>query len=314
MTRARRAAPLLSGGVFLCDGGLETTFLFHEGVDLPHFATFPLLESAEGRARLSAYFERYLALAEARRVGFLADTVTWRANPDWGAKLGYDAAGLARINREAVAFVRALVRGRGAADAPILVNGVVGPRGDGYRAGRAGAEEARAYHAPQIATLAQAGVDLVTAMTLSTVDEAIGIARAAEDADVACAVSFTVETDGRLADGTPLAAAIATTDDATAAAPIYYMVNCAHPAHFADVLAGGGRWVERIRGVRANASTKSHAELDESDTLDEGDPVDLGRRTRALRAALPRLSVFGGCCGTDHRHIEAICDACLEPA
>lgn len=300
---------------FLCDGGIETHLVFHEGFDLPAFASFPLLETVDGRARLERWFARFIALAAERGVGFIVDTVTWRANADWGATLGYDAAALARVNREAVRFARDLVVRHGTARTPLLVAGVVGPRGDGYRAGRPDAEEARAYHAAQIETLAAAGVDLVSAMTLSTVEEAIGIARAAARVDVPCAVSFTVEIDGRLADGTPLSQAILRTDAETDAAPAYYMINCAHPSHFAARLADDDApWRERIRGVRANASTKSHAELDESETLDEGDPRDLGARTRALRTHLPRLSILGGCCGTDERHIRAICDACFEPA
>ncbi|WP_372424592.1 homocysteine S-methyltransferase family protein [Salinarimonas chemoclinalis] len=310
-----RLAARLNDLPFLCDGGLETHLVFHEGIDLPAFASFPLLETAAGRARLERWFARFIRLATERGVGFIVDTVTWRANADWGARLGYDAAALSRINREAVRFARDLVARYATPDAPILVAGIVGPRGDGYRAGRVDVDEAQAYHAPQISTLASAGVDLVCAMTLSTVEEAIGIVRAAAAVDVPSAISFTVETDARLADGTPLPDAIRWTDAATGSSAAYYMINCAHPSHFAPALTSGDDgWRARIRGVRANASTKSHAELDESETLDEGDPSDLAERTRALRAHLPRLSIIGGCCGTGERHIRAICEGVFAPA
>jgi S-methylmethionine-dependent homocysteine/selenocysteine methylase len=87
------------------------------------------------------------------------------------------------------------------------------------------------------------------------------------------------------------------------------MINCAHPTHFDDAIEGGAAWARRIRGLRANASTKSHAELDEADELDQGDPDDLGPRYAALREKLPNLNVLGGCCGTDHRHVCAVRDA-----
>jgi len=115
-----------------------------------------------------------------------------------------------------------------------------------------------------------------------------------------------VETDGRLPDGTRLGAAIEATDEATGGYPAYYMVNCAHPTHLVPGLEPGAAWADRIQGLRANASMLSHAELDESETLDDGDPLDLAERYVGLREALPRLTVLGGCCGTDHRHVEAI--------
>lgn len=311
MARDGARLPHLTGGTYLSDGGLETTLIFHEGVDLPHFAAFILLESEAGRELLTRYYERYCAIARDKGVGLILDTPTWRSNSDWGAKLGYDADALARVNAQAVAFMRDLrARWRERIAAPLVLNGVIGPRGDGYKATRMSAEEAQDYHSAQIGTFAAAGAEMVSAYTLTTVDEAIGIARAAQTEDIPCAISFTVEKDGRLIGGEHLRAAIEAVDEATGSAPVYFMVNCAHPTHFADVLAEGGSWLERIWGLKANSSTKSHAELDESVTLDEGDPVDLGARYRALKSRLPRLCVVGGCCGTDHRHVAAICEAC----
>lgn len=292
-------------GIFLTDGGLETTLVFHEGIDLPFFASFPLLDRPEGRAVLEEYFDRYLAIAERAGVGFLVDTPTWRANPDWGAKLGYGPADLARIHRDGVAFARAAAARRPAVRT--MVSGVVGPRGDGYRADRAmTGEEAEAYHGPQVRAFADAGADLAAAITMTNVPEAVGVARAARAAGIPVVVAVTVETDGRLPSGAALGEAVEAIDAATGGYPMFFMVNCAHPTHFEGVLSGA--WTERIGGVRANASVRSHAELDEATDLDDGDPLDLARRYAELRRLLPRATVFGGCCGTDHRHVEAICD------
>jgi homocysteine S-methyltransferase len=292
----------------LTDGGIETTLLFHEGIDLPHFAAFPLLDAPEGRAALRRYFEPFLAVAREHGAAFQLDTATWRASRDWGERLGYDRAALDRVNRDAVAFARELAAG--APDLDVRVNGVVGPRGDGYVADdRMTAEEAHAYHRDQVESLTAAGADVVSAITMTYPEEAIGLVRAAVDTGVPAIVSFTVETDGRVPDGTPLAEAIEAVDRATDGAADAFMLNCAHPTHFEDVLRGDGPWRERIRGLRANASRMSHAELDAAEELDPGDPEDLAARYLALRERLPRLTILGGCCGTDRRHVEAIASA-----
>ena len=310
MTGYRADLPQLKPGLFVSDGGMETTLIFHEGVDLPHFASFVLLDSEEGRARLRAYYERYLAIARRHGRGLMLDSPTWRANPDWGAKLGYDAAGLKRINEASIALLDELRRAWETAEAPIVVAGVIGPRGDGYAEGRMSAAEAEDYHAPQIASFAQTAADMVAAYTLNYVEEAIGIARAARALAMPCSISFTVETDGKLIGGRSLRDAVETVDRETDAAPAYYMINCAHPTHFEQALSADAPWMKRLLGVKANASTKSHAELDESETLDSGDPIDLGRRYRRLRETYPGLRILGGCCGTDDRHVAAICEAC----
>lgn len=312
MNRIRPLPQRADDTIFLTDGGLETTLVFHEGLTLPCFASFPLLSDNEGRARLERYYEPYLRSAIERKVGFILDTPTWRANADWGAKIGYDALALADLNRDAVIWAQGLRERFEAKTTPILIDGAIGPRGDGYRPDRRmTAAEAESYHQVQIAAFADADADMVTAYTINYAAEAIGIAKAAKGHGLPVAISFTVETDGKLASGETLQEAIEKTDQATGAFPAYYMINCAHPSHFESVLSSGTGWTDRIRGLRANASSKSHAELDESDTLDIGDPPALGRHYRALRERFTQLNVLGGCCGTDHRHIVAICDACL---
>lgn len=314
MAKYRDNLPQHSGGTFLTDGGMETTLIFHDGVELPHFASFVLLDTARGRALLKKYYESYLAIAHRHGVGFVLDTPTWRANSDWGERLGYDAARLHEINDAAIAFVRSLRAKWERPATPCVVSGAIGPRGDGYKAGKMNAREAEAYHTAQIASFAEAGADMVSAYTMTNIDEAIGIARAAKAHAIPCAISFTVETDGRLVGGESLRHAIETVDRETASAPAYFMINCAHPSHFEGALEAGESWVRRIHGIRANASVKSHQELDESETLDPGDPADLGLRYRKLRNTFPTMRILGGCCGTDHSHVAAIGATCLPVA
>jgi S-methylmethionine-dependent homocysteine/selenocysteine methylase len=297
--------PQLSAPLFIADGGLETTLVFLHGVDLPDFAAFPLLDDHGGREHLRRYYDPYLDIAERRNVGIVIDTPTWRANHDWAARLGYSSEQLADLNRRSVAFVRELVASRPRLVA--VVNGVIGPRGDGYVVDNAmTASEAHHYHAMQARAFATAGADMVTAVTMTYADEAIGVVRAGADSGLPVVISFTVETDGRLPSGQPLGDAVDAVDAATADGPAYYMVNCAHPTHFEHVLGGGARWLERIKGVRANASRQSHAELDAAEELDRGDECELAADYVRLQSVLPDLRVVGGCCGTDHRHIDAI--------
>lgn len=313
MAKYRHDLPQLKGGDFLTDGGMETTFVFHRGMDLPHFASFPLIDSVDGAREMTTYFQPYVEIARKREVGFILDSPTWRANPDWGAKLGYDEAALIALNIRSIAYLEHLRLQWESPRTPIVIEGVIGPRGDGYKAGNMDPAAAEDYHSLQIGAFAKSNADLVAAFTMNTTGEAIGIARAANAAQMPCAISFTVETDGRLANGMSLRAAIEATDEATNGGPIYYMVNCAHPTHFDQALRNDEEWVKRIFGIRANSSIKSHQELDESTELDIGDPADLGRRYRALRENYPGMRILGGCCGTDHRHVQAICEAC-EPS
>jgi homocysteine S-methyltransferase len=311
MAKYRNALPQLGDRPFLTDGGLETTLVFLNGLDLPCFASFPLLDTADGRKHLKKYFKPYLEAAKQHGSGFVLDTATWRANTDWGAKLDYSQADLDRINRDSVDFANELRKAYERPAMPIVVNGVLGPQGDGYRPDALmSIEQAARYHQPQIEAFRDAGADMVSAVTMNYFEEAAGITLAAQRAGMPVAVSFTVETDGKLPTGETLRSAVERLDKLTGNEPAYYMINCAHPEHFNTVLEKGA-WLERIRGVRANASTKSHAELDESTELDIGDIAGLADHYRDLQRRLPKLAVMGGCCGTDHRHIEAISNRCL---
>jgi len=311
MARYRNALPQLTGRLFLTDGGLETTLVFQEGVDLPEFAAFTLLREPAGRAALRAYFDRYIGIAETCGAGFVLESVTWRANPDWGRRLGYSAEQLVAANRDSIRELESLRELRERDSMPMVISGNVGPRGDGYDPShRMRADEAQDYHRVQIDLFAETAADMITAMTMNYVEEALGIVGAARDAGIPSVIAFTVETDGRLPTGQTLGEAIDQIDSETGAAPAYFMVNCAHTSHFAPSFVPGAPWTRRILGVRANASRRSHAELDESTELDSGDPEEFGREYRALRERFPQINVLGGCCGTDHRHVRAVADAC----
>ena len=311
MAKYRYHLPQLDGELFLTDGGLETTLIFHKGLDLPYFAAFDLLKDAMGQAALEKYYRTYLKIAQRFRTGFVLESPTWRANADWGELLGYSTEALAEANRQSIQLMESLRQDYDTHQTPIVISGCVGPRGDGYVADSAmSSQEAAAYHLPQIQTLVQSGVDLVSAMTINYVEEAIGIVQAAQQADIPVVISFTIETDGCLPTGQPLAAAIARVDAATAAYPAYYAVNCAHPVHFQLKSSKDEILRDRLQGLRANASRMSHAELDAADELDDGNPNQLGQEYIQLKHTFPALNVLGGCCGTDHRHVEKVAAAC----
>jgi len=311
MVEFRKSLPQLGGEFFLTDGGIETTLIFLEGLDLPDFAAFDLLRRREGEAALRKYFRTYAGLAQRFATGLILESATWRASADWGSKLGYGTKEMADANRRAIGLLEE-IRNEFKGDAKrVVISGCVGPRGDGYNPGKTMSEqEAESYHGDQVQTFADTAADMVTAITMNYVEEAVGITRAAGRAGMPVAISFTVETDGHLPTGQTLRAAIEQVDAATSRYPSYYMINCAHPTHFEHVLTEGEPWTQRIRGLRANASRKSHAELNETTELDIGDPVELGMQHARLKRRLSQLNVMGGCCGTDHRHVEQIAAAC----
>lgn len=312
MAQYRNALPQLAGTFFLTDGGIETTLIFHEGLELPDFAAFHLFKTPQGEAALRKYFRTYAEIAKRFGTGLILESATWRASADWGKKLGYTPAELADANRRAIHLLEELRSEYETEQMPIVISGCIGPRGDGYVPDRAmSAHEAEVYHREQIETLAGTAADMVCAITMNYVEEAIGITRAAQRANMPVAISFTVETDGTLPTGQPLKTAIEEVDDATSGYPSYYMINCAHPSHFDQVLTNGAGWAQRIRGLRANASRMSHAQLNEASELDAGNATELGQEYADLKERLPQLNVMGGCCGTDHRHIEQIASACL---
>jgi homocysteine S-methyltransferase len=312
MARYRKNLPQLADRLFLTDSGLETVLIFREGCELNQFASFELLKTESGRRKLLDYFRQHASTAVAAGIGFILESPTWRSNTDWGSKLGYSPQQLADLNKQSIELMCQVRDELETERSPMVISGNIGPLGDGYAAETMSADDAERLHAPQVRTFAETEADMVSAFTMTTTNEAIGVTRAAVKAGMPVVISFTVETDGRLPTGQTLREAIETVDAATGRAPVYYMINCAHPTHFEDALAANEAWLKRLRGLRANASKRSHAELDEAKDLDDGNPVELGQQYRELRRRLPQFTVLGGCCGTDHRHVEQICFACTE--
>lgn len=311
MALYRKSLPQVSGDFFLTDGGIETTLIFVDGLELPDFAAFHLLKSKEGEAALRKYFGTYAGLARRFGTGLILESATWRASADWGTRLGYSGQELAAANRRAISLLEEIRNDFAGDGGKVVLSGCLGPRGDGYSPGNTmTVEQAERYHSEQVRVFENSAADMVTAITMNYVEEATGIAQAAQRAAMPVVIAFTVETDGKLPTGQTLRAAIEQVDNETSAYPSYYMINCAHPTHFEHLLVEGETWSRRIRGLRANASRKSHAELNESSELDIGNPLEFGMEHAQLKQRLPDLNVLGGCCGTDHRHVEQIAIAC----
>jgi S-methylmethionine-dependent homocysteine/selenocysteine methylase len=315
MTKYRQHLPQLGDALFLTDGGIETTLIYREGLALPYFAAFDLLKTPQGEQALRKYYEPYTSIACQSGFGFVLESPTWRANADWGAKLGYTAGDVATFNRKAISLMEGLRREFETAASPMPISGCIGPRGDGYDPGQRMSEaQAEDYHSGQAQVFKKTAADLITAITMTNVPEALGVTRAASAAGMPVVISFTVETDGHLPSGETLQYALETVDERSDAAPAYYMVNCAHPTHFESKLDASRDWTRRIKGIRANASCRSHAELDAATELDDGNPVELGKQYRMIRKRLRHINVLGGCCGTDHRHLAEIAASCRAAA
>lgn len=309
MSNYRNDLPQLSGDLFLTDAGIETDLIFNHGIEIREFAAHTLLPDSRGREAVADYFREFLSLAHKYDAGFLLDSPTWKAHMHWADDLGANEQELHEANKDAIAFILELRNEFSGNSKPIVLNGVIGPRGDAYAPeAKVAANEAEDYHAKQISWLADTSVDMVTALTFTQSDEAIGVVRAAESVGLPVVISLTVETDGSLPTGQPLKDAIRAVDDATDAAAAYFMVNCAHPDHFFYLL-GDSDWARRIRGLRCNASRLSHTELDECEVLDDGDPVELANQYKTITNTMPWLNIFGGCCGTDLRHVAEIAKA-----
>lgn len=313
MAKYRSNLPQLTGDPFLTDGGIETNLLFNEKLDLPYFAAFHLLNDPKAQVAFQRWFHAHCKIANSYKVGFILEALTWRASLDWASKLGYSKDGLIEILHQAVEMFAPYRDEYESENTKIVFSGCVGPRGDGYTPNKQmSATEAEDYHSLQIETLSKTDADMISALTLNYVEEAVGIARAAKAFDMPAVISFTLETDGNLPNGQSLKDAIEQVEDETNQAPIYYMINCAHPTHFENTVSSSEPWLQKIRSLRANSSTCSHAELDEAEELDDGNPGELGSQYRELMKKLPNLNVLGGCCGTDHRHIEQISKACYS--
>ncbi|AXI44018.1 homocysteine S-methyltransferase family protein [Sulfitobacter sp. SK011] len=300
----RNDFPQLDGGLYVASTGMETDLIFNQGVDLPGFASYPLLESKAGRAQLNGYYRDMIAVGKEHGIGVILESPTWVANRDRGATIGYSPEQLVDLNKQAIAHMSEARDTFG--DLPTLISANVGPRADAYAPSeQMSAEEAETYHTEQIAALAETEVDVISGYTLAYPAEAVGIVRAAKRFGLPVIIAFTVETDGHLPTGASLKEAITQVDAEADGYAAYFMINCAHPDHFENVLSDDP-WMQRLRGIVANASRCSHAQLDEAEELDDGDPVELGQQLAEIRRRFPQISVLGGCCGTDMRHMSSI--------
>ena len=309
MSRYRANLPQLSGDLYLTDAGIETDLIFNHGIEIREFAAHTLLPDPVGRKAMADYFHGFLALANEYDAGYILDSQTWKAHMHWASDLGEDEAFLHQVNEESIAFMSSLREEFSGNKKPIVLNAAIGPQGDAYAPeAEVAADQAEEYHAKQLGWLAATDVDMITALTFTQSDEAIGVVRAASNVGLPAVVSFTVETDGRLPTGQPLSEAVRAVDEATDAAAVYFMVNCAHPDHFFHVFDDSD-WTRRIHGLRCNASRLSHAELDECEELDDGDAEELAAQYQSLLSSMPWLHVFGACCGSDLRHVTRIAAA-----
>ncbi|HWG84802.1 MAG TPA: homocysteine S-methyltransferase family protein [Deinococcales bacterium] len=308
----RRGFPEAQPGVlYLTEGGQETEVMYKFGLDLPHFALFTLLDNLDGLKALRGMYRRYLEVAARHGCTALMGGLDYRASPDWAALLGYSEEKLADAQLRCIDFLREVAEPYRADLPGVLIVGIVGPRGDAYERNETiTAGEAEDYHAVQLATLAQAGVDLAHAMTFNNVPEAVGVARAAATAGVPLCISFTLDETARLQSGPSLREAIEAVDaEAGASRPDFFGVNCSHPLEFEPALAESGQWQGRIRSLRPNAVSMEKTALCRLGHLESGDPENLGRLMGGLAARFPHVDIWGGCCGTWDTHLDSIAGA-----
>jgi S-methylmethionine-dependent homocysteine/selenocysteine methylase len=251
----REKLPQLNGRLMTCGGGFETWLQYIDGFELRHFCAFELLDDKRGRECLTDYYRKLIEAAVENGFGVINEGLHYRASRDWGELIGFSREALAEINVRGIEFYKELAREYQSDRTPMIIGGCIGPRGDAYDTGRTpDAAEAEDYHSEQIITLRNAGADLVSAWTFSSVEEAIGFARAAKGAEIPSVISF-IAKGGTLRDGATLEAAVSRVDAATDRAPAYYAVNSEHPPDFEPGLTEGD-WSRRLGGFMPNAVAK----------------------------------------------------------
>lgn len=294
------------GRFYLSEGGTETELMYKYGFELPEFAMFPLLNNPDAVSKMREMFRSYLEVVAVNGMCALMGGLDYRASPDWGERLGYSPEGLAEANHHALAFLREIADEYTTDIQEILIQGVIGPRGDAYERNETITEnEAEDYHSVQLKTLKEADVDLALAMTFNNIRESIGVARAAAKVGVPLAISFIVNSESKLDTGQSLGEAIATIDAETNHAPEFYSVNCCHPIEYEPAIESYD-WINRVRGVRPNASKRDKIALCQLGHLEDGDPVELGQQCGDLARRYPHMDIWGGCCGTWDNHLNEI--------
>jgi S-methylmethionine-dependent homocysteine/selenocysteine methylase len=306
LAEQRPFPPQKEGRFYLSEGGTETEILYKYGFELPQFATFPLLDNPEAVSKMQGMYRNYLDVVAKHGMCALIGGLDYRASPDWAELLGYSPEALSEANHKSINFLRE-VADEYLSDIPeILIQGLIGPRGDAYERNRSITEnEAEDYHSVQLTTLKEADVDLALAITFNNVPESIGVARAAKKIGVPLAISLTLDSTSKLNSGPSLAEAITQIDDETDLAPEFYLINCSHPLEYEPAIESGD-WINRIRGVRPNASKLEKIALCKIGHLEDGDPIELGEQCGDLARRYPHMDIWGGCCGTWDTHLDQI--------
>jgi len=294
------------GRFYLTEGGTETELMYKHGFELPHFAMFPLLENPEATSRMKEMFRSYLEVAAKHKTYALMGGLDYRASPDWGKLLGYSPEGLAEANLQSIEFLREIAKEYTSEIPGILIQGLIGPRGDAYQRNTTITEnEAEDYHSVQLETLRKSNVDLALAITFNNIPESVGVARAAAKIGVPLAISLSLDSTSKLNSGPTLVEAITTIDKETDQSPEFYLINCSHPVEYEPAIEPGD-WISRVRGVRPNASKMEKLALCKIGHLEEGNPVELGQLCGDLAGRYPHMDIWGGCCGTWNNHLDEI--------
>jgi S-methylmethionine-dependent homocysteine/selenocysteine methylase len=298
--------PHEEGRFYLTEGGTETELMYKHGFDLPHFAMFPLLDNPNALSKMKDMFRSYLDVAAKHKFCALMGGLDYRASPDWGELLGYSPASLSDANLQSIEFLREIASEYSSQIPQILIQGLIGPRGDAYERNETITEnEAEDYHSVQLETLKKANVDSALAITFNNIPESVGVARAAAGIGVPLGISLTLDSNSKLHSGPSLAEAITTIDEETGESPAYYLINCSHPLEFEPAIEPGA-WIQRVRGVRPNASKMEKMALCKLGHLEDGDPVELGLLCGDLARRYPHMDIWGGCCGTWDNHLHEI--------
>ena len=294
----------IASGPVLMEGALGERLKREYGLAIDGPAAMAtLVDDPVGRAALTALWQEYLAIAEKYRLPFMATTPTRRAN-----RLRMEKAGLDDALLERNAQLLCGIRNR--ASTAMFAGGLMGCVGDAYTGqGSLEADEAETVHRWQAKHLAESGLDFLYAGIMPTLPEALGMARAMASTGLPYIISFTICRAGTLIDGTSIDAAIEHIDSHTDQPPALYMTNCVHPSIVYEALSQPMNQTERVaarfKGVQANTAALDYSAMDGAQELITADPETLAEAM--LRLCKDKgLSVFGGCCGTDGSHIEAI--------
>lgn len=305
----RTLPQLTSSKLFLTEAGIETTLIYRKNINLPSFSTLPLLSTEEGTENLLSIYQDYINTALTHSTGIVLETRTWRGSPAWASKLGLSTSQVLNLNRAAVTILRDLRHGAETPSTPIVISGTLGTLQDAYQdsTGTVSITLAQENYRSQVHVLAQEGVDMLSIMTVTNLNEAIAAVTVAREFNLPIHVSFSIETNGRLQGGRTVDDVIREVDHLTESYTTYFGVNCAHPRHIMAALQGVSKEVRsRIGSIRGNASLKSHQELDNTLVLDRGDVSVYVGEFDGLLNILPELKVVGGCCGTDEEHLDAL--------